>query len=290
MNDLELIPTERNKFSRMILGNARNLMMVFILFTVVVVMTTDIRFVTISSLRDLGLEFFILLFSSYSMYICCADGGIKSGYETESYKAAVVRFDELKKRIEDTMLSRMDEFCVHYVDEELKKTRMQYLSFACIPYDVYMEKYVRLGKKEIYALTDLTTLQKREVWKANRVKRIKLTPQMILSQGKTAHTRSALITNPETMKNIAYGAKMLKMGLLSIGMSLIACDIILEPSWTVFAEVCLKLTTVIINGFDGHKEGFNNITVHTVNFVNNQSSLMKQAIQYIDAHPTTTND
>lgn len=287
MNELELIPTERNKISRLILGNARTLMMVFILFTVVVVMTTDIRFVTISSIRDLGLEFFILLFSSYSMYICCADGGIKSGYETEIYKVAVSRFEELKKRIENTMLSRMSEFCTHYVDEELQKTRMQYLSLACIPYDVYMDKYVTLGKKEIDALTDLTMSQKKEVWKANRVKRIKLTPKMILSQGKTLQTRSALVTSPETMKNIAFGAKMLKMCLLSIGMTLIAFDIILEPSWTVFAGVCLKLTTVVINGFDGHKEGFNNVTVHTVNYMNNQSVLMQQAIQF---NESTTKD
>ena len=287
MNELELIPTERNKISRLILGNARTLMMVFILFTVVVVMTTDIRFVTISSIRDLGLEFFILLFSSYSMYICCAEGGIKSGYETETYKTAVSRFDELKKRIEDTMLSRMNAFCTHYVDEELQKTRMQHLSLACIPYDVYMDKYVTLGKKEIEALTELTASQKKEVWKANRVKRIKLTPKMILSQGKTVHTRSALVASPETMKNIAFGAKMLKMCLLSIGMSLIAFDIILEPSWTVFAGVCLKLTTVVINGFDGHKEGFNNVTVHTVNYMNNQSVLMQQAIQF---NESTTKD
>lgn len=290
MNELELIPSERNKISRLILGNARTLMMVFILFTVVVVMTTDIRFVTISSIKDLGLEFFILLFSSYSMYICCADGGIKNGYDTEAYKSAVARFDELKQRIEGTMLTRMNDFCVHYVDEELQKTRMQYLSLACIPYDVYMDKYVKLGKEELEALTELTSAQKKAVWKANRVKRIKLTPKMMLTQGKTVHTRSALVMSPETMKNIVFGVKMFKMGLLSIGMSLIAFEIILEPSWTVFAEVCLKLTTVVINGFDGHKEGFNNITVHTVNYVNNQSALMRQAIQYIEAHPIPTND
>lgn len=287
MNELELIPSERSKISRLVLGNARTLMMVFILFTVVVVMTTDIRFVTISSIRDLGLDFFILLFSSYSMYICCADGGIKSGYDTEAYKAAVNRFTELKGHIEDSMLSRMNEFCVHYIDEELQKTRMQYLSVACIPYDVYMDKYVKLGKKEIYALTDLTSLQKKAVWKSNRVKPIKLTPKMILNQGKMENTRSALVVSPDAMKNIVFGTKMLKMGLLSLGMTLIAFDIILEPSWTVFAEVCLKLVTVIINGFDGHKEGFNNITVHTINYVNNQSLLMRQAIQYIEAHPLT---
>ncbi len=295
MNDLEKLPSERKKLSQYIIGNARTLMIVFILFTVVVVMTTDIRLVTISNITDLGVEFFLILFASYGMYICCADGGIKNGYETEAYKASVIRFDELKKRIEDSMLLRMDEFCNHYVDEELRKTRMQYLSLACIPYDIYMEKYVRLGAKDIDVLTELTIPQKKAVKKANRVHRIKLTPEMIMTQGKTIHTRSALSATPDTMKKITFTAKIAKMSFISFCMSLVALDIIFEPSWTVFAEVCLKLATVVINGFDGHKEGFNNITVHTVNYVNNQSVLMQQAIQYIESHPvaitdTTTND
>lgn len=284
MDNFEVIAIERNKISRLILGNARILMMVFILFTVVVVMTTDIRFVTISSLRDLGLEFFILLFGSYGMYICCTDGGIKNGFSTDVYKNSIKRFSELRDRIESTMLSRMSDFCTHYIDEELRKTRMQYLSVVCIPYDEYLEKYVKLGKAEIDALTDITSAQKKAIKKANNARRIKLTPEMIMTQGKTLHTRSVLAASPETMKNIAFGVKLFKMSFVSICMSLIALDIILEPSWTVFAEVCLKLATVVINGFDGHKDGYNNITVHTVNFVNNQSALMQQAIQYAEAN------
>ena len=287
MDNIEIISTERTKLSKVILGNARIIMMVFILFTVVVVMTTDIRFVTISSLKDLGLEFFIILLASYGMYICCTDGGAKSGYATEAYKASVERFRELKSRIENTMLTRMGEFCNHYVDEELKKERMQYLSVVCITYDEYMAKYVKLGKKDVDMLPDLTSSQKKAIKKANGVRRIKLTPEKIMTQGKTVHTRSALATSPETMKNIAIGVKIFKMSFISICMSLIALDIILEPSWTVFAEVCLKLATVVINGFDGHKDGYNNIAVHTVNFMNNQSALMQQALLYNEANPTT---
>jgi hypothetical protein len=110
---------------------------------------------------------------------------------------------------------------------------------------------------------------------------------MILTQGRIVRSRSGLPTDPEALKNIAFASKMVRMAFISVCMSLVAFDIILEPSWTVFVEVCLKLVTVIINGFDGHREGFDNITVHTVNYVNNQSSLMRQAIQYIEAHPTT---
>lgn len=285
MGDFEKIP-ERRKVSQYILGNARTLMIAFILFTVVVVMTTDIRLVTISSITDLGLEFFLLLFGSYGMFVCCADGGINKGYATEVYKKSVERFDALKTRIEESMLSRMNEFCSHYVGEELKKTRMQYLSLVCIPYDVYIEKYVNLGRREIKALSGVTDAQKKAIKRANRVKRINITPERVMTLGKTIHTRSVLAITPDTMKNIAYGTKIIKMSFISICMSLIALDVIMEPSWTVFAEVCLKLAAVIINGFDGHREGFNNITVHTVNYVNNQSALMQQAIQYI----TTTKE
>lgn len=286
MGDFEKIP-ERRKVSQYILGNARTLMIAFILFTIVVVMTTDIKVANISSIKDLGLDFFLLLFGSYGMYIVCADGGISKGYATEVYKTSVARFDGLKARIEESMLFQMNDFCYHYTDEELKKTRMQYLSLVCIPYEVYIEKYVNLGKREVKALPDLTSAQKKAIKKANKVKRIKLTPERVMTLGKTVHTRSVLAVTPDTMRNIAFGRKIVKMSLISFCMSMIAFEIIAKPSWTVFAEVCIKLATVIINGFDGHREGYDNITVHTVNYVNHQSSLMQQAIQYIE---TTTKE
>ncbi len=282
---LEPIASERKRVSQYIFANARPFLIAFILFTVIVVMTTDIKLVTISSLTNLGLEFFILLFCSYGMYICCTDGGVKNGYATDLYKNTVNRFDELKTKIQETCLPRMNDFCAYYIAEELKQMRMHSLSAACIPYDVYLDKYAKLGRKDINELTDLTSLQKKAVKKANRIRPIKLTPEMILSQGKTWHYRSALAATPGTMKNVAFTVKIFKMSFISICMPLIALDVIMEPSWIVFAEVCLKLFTVVLNGFDGHKDGYNNITVHTVNYVNAQCGLMQQAILY-----ATTND
>lgn len=272
--------TERKRVSQYIFTNTRPFLIAFILFTVIVVMTTDIKLVTISSLTSLGLEFFILLFCSYGMYICCTDGGVKEGYATDRYKDAVSIYEQLKAQIQDTCLVKMNDFCAHYVLEELKRTRMQYLSVACITYDVYFEKYAKLGKEDINALTDLTSLQKKLVKKANKVRPIKLTPEMILSQGKSWHSRSALSATPGTMKGIALTVKIFKMSFISICMPLIALDMIMEPSWIVFAEVCLKLFTVVLNGFDGHKDGYNNIAVYTVNFVTAQSGLMREALLF----------
>lgn len=290
MAKFEMITDSRKKLSQYILGNARIFMIVLILFVVVVVMTTDIKMMTISSAADLGFEFFVLMFASYGMYICCADGGIEKGYAAEVYTKAIKRFDDLKDKIEKSFLHRIEEFCAHYVDEELRKTRMQHLSVVCITYEEYIYKYVSLCKKELKQLPELKKSQRKAILKANKVKRIKLTPERIMTIGRSVRARSPLSITPETIRNIVFGKKFVKMSFVTIGVSLIALDVIMNPSWAMFALVCLKLVSVVINGFGGYKDGFVNITVYTVNYVNNQSSLMQQAIQYIEAQLTTTEE
>ena len=53
----------------------------------------------------------------------------------------------------------------------------------------------------------------------------------------------------------------------------------------IFASVCLKLVSVIVNGFGGYRTGYENIVIDTVNYMNGQIDLMQQAIQYIEATP-----
>lgn len=282
LDDLKPIASEKKSLSRFLFANLRTVMIVLILFTVIVVMTTDIKLVTIKSITDLGLEFFLILVASYSMYVCCADGGIERGFKTSAYIEAEARYEELKARIEEGYISHMSAFCESYVEEELKRSRMKLLTSVCVAYDTYAERYMKLSRREIRKCSELTDRQKSAVIKANKIRRIKLTPEMILSRGKSVHSRSPLAYTPEACRGFAFGAKIVKMSFISACMSLIALDVILEPSWTVFAQVCLKLLTVVINGIDGDKEGFNNVAVHTVSYTNAQSQLMIQAIKFAE--------
>jgi len=286
---LEKISSDKRKISQYILGNARTLMIVFILFSVIVVMTTDIKLVTISSIKDFGLEFFLLLFASYAFYVVNADGGTSAGLATDVYKESVKRFEEHKAQLlANDRYSRLNEFCTYYIAEELKKARMRHLVIAGIGYDEYLEKYAKLSKREIEVLPELTELQKKAITKANKVRQIRFTPDMMTSmQGKNAFARFALSITPKMYKRFAFGTKFINMSLVAVFMSLIALQVILEPSWTVFAEVCMKLVTVVLNGFDGRTMGYNNIVIDTVMFTDTQSDLMLQAIHYIDSHPLT---
>lgn len=290
MNELEKIPLEstKKKLTKSLMNNLGFITGAFLIFAVIVIMTTDIRITSFAELSSLGLDFFLLLFCSYSMYVCCADSGTKAGLSTAIYTDTLAKYDSIKKQIFDShMQTRMGEFCNHYIEDELKNTKMTILAPVGLSYEEYLDKYVQLEREAVDAIPKLTSAQKSAVKKANKIKPVRLTPEMILRKGRSAHRRSPLEINPTTKKNIAFGTKFVRICVLSVFMSMIALDVIVEPSWVIFASVCLKLVSVIVNGFGGYGTGYENIVSDTVNFMNGQIDLMQQAIQYIEAHPLT---
>ena len=292
MNELEKIPLElesaKKKITKSLMNNLGFFMGVFLVFAVIVIMTTDIRIVSFVDITSLGLDFFLLLFCSYSMYVCCADSGTKAGLSSTIYTETVEKYDAMKKRIlESHMQTRMGEFCNHYIADELKNTKMVLLAPVGLSYEEYMEKYMQLDGSSVDAMPCLTSSQKKAIKKANKVKPVRLSPEMILRKDRSSNRRSPLDVNPSKKKSIAFGTKFIRIAVLSIFMSMIALDVIVEPSWIIFASVCLKLVSVIVNGFGGYETGFDNIVTDTVNYMNGQIDLMQQAIQYIEAHPTT---
>ena len=294
MNNLEKMTIEldatKRRFSKTFLNNIGFFMGAFLIFAVIVIMTTDIHIVSFEEITSLSLDFFLLLFCSYSMYVCCADSGTKAGLSAHTYNEAVEKFNAMKKRIvESQMQTRLNEFCNRYIEDELKDTRMSILAVVGFSYEEYKEKYMRLDGAGVDAIKELTKAQKKAIKKANKVKPVKLTPELVMRQGRNSHRRSPLEVNPADKKNILFGVKFLEISALSIGVSMIALDVIIEPSWIIFASVCLKLISVIMNGFGGYKTGYENIVIDTVNYMNGQTDLMQQAIQYIEANPITDN-
>lgn len=290
MNEFEKIPFSvldtKKKITQSFVKNARALMIVFLLFVVIVVMTTDIHSITVTDVTNLGLEFFLLLCVSYTMYVILVGSGGQSGMSTDVYINAERRAAELKDKIlKNGYQDRLNEFCEYYAMEELKSARMHYLALGGISYEEYVEKYAKLGRSELRRLDHLTGLQKKCLIKANSVKPVKITPLMLLGDNRMLRSRNPLGLSPGARKNIAFSTKFFKMALVSVGMSMIALDVILEPSWTVFASVCLKLASVVINGFGGYEDGVNNIVVDTVRYMDNRSDLMTMAIKYAEAHP-----
>lgn len=295
MNELEKITLDidstKKRITKGLMSHLGIIMGSFLVFAFVVVMTTDISIVSFEEITSLGLDFFLLVFCSYAVYVCCADSGTKSGLATQTYTDMVEKFDVMKKAVVDgKMQTKMIGFCHHYISDELRSARMATLSVVGFDYEEYQEKYMRLSEEEVDAIPGLTAPQKKAIKKANRVKPIKLTPEMILRRGGGTHRRAALDVNPSSKKTALFVTKFVQIIVVSLLMSMIALEAIVEPTRAVFASICLKMISLVSNGFAGYKVGYENVVIDTVSYMSSQLDLMQQGVQYIEESSEKRNE
>lgn len=283
---VERVGKTQRKVTRNILNNAGTIVGIFIIFVVIVVFTTDIKLTGAMKWAELSLVFFILLFCSYSMYVNYASSGTRAGKNSETFINSYTNYDTTKKKIvENKYQTRLPEFCRYYIKEELTNARNAILSEVGIDFDTYLKEYI--GKDKTYLETDnkLSKSQIEAILKANAVKPIKLTPEMIMKRGRGNGSRNPLGIKPETKKKIHLSTKFTTTAITSFITGVIVLDVIINPTWATFAACCLKVLLVVLNGFMGYKMGYENIVVDTVEYMNDQVDLMNQLIQYIEAHP-----
>ena len=272
------------KFTKSFIDNIGLVMGAVIVLAVIVIMTADIRLISARELASIGLDFFLLIFCSYAMYICCADTGTKNGLATETYTSVKKRIDELKAYIvAGRMQSKLTKFCKHYTDEEIVRVRTYNLSTVGIDYEDYATMYMFKDEDYIDSCTELTKLQKKVIKETNEVKPIRLTAEMLMGGIRDKARRSPLEMNPNAVKKADYIAKFFQIAGISILMSVMAFDVVTEPSWAVFASVCTKLVSIITQGFSGYKTGYDNIVIDTVGYIESQCNVLQQGIQYIEA-------
>ena len=287
MNELQVIKFEdtKKRIAKGFINYGGIFVSVCLMFAVIMIVTTDVKVSSIKDLADLGMDFFLLLFCAYASYISCADSGTRAGLATESYTETLAKFNEWKEKIvKGNMQVKLAEFCRDYIIDDLKNVRMSYLVVAGLSYDDYL-KYSTMDDKEIDALHGFSIQQKKAIKKANHTKPITLRPESILRHGRGAYHRSPLEMSPETRKSINYAVKFVQTSLVAFGMSIIALEMVTDPSWVVFATVCFKLVSVIYNCFSGYRTGYCNSCVDKVNYMNAQIDLMQLFIQYAE-NPT----
>ena len=276
----------KKKVHKSLLNNAGIFIGVFLVFAVIVIVTTDIKLTSFKEVAVLGLDFFLLLFCSYSMYINASDSGMRRGLQSELYLGSLERFNNGKMTIiESQQQNRLHEFSRYYVDDELNNVRNSVLAAVGFSYKEYCRKWRGVDKKNIREDAVLSGAEKSALIKANAIKPIKLTPEMIMKRGRGSSRRAPLGTKPETKKSIKFCSKFATTFLISLVMSVIALDMVVEPTWVVFASCMLKLLAVVMNGFAGYKFGYENIVFDTVNYMDDQTDLMNQAMQYFASHP-----
>ncbi len=261
---------------------------VFIVFAVIAVVTTDVTISTFEDWAAIGLDFFLLLFCSYAMYVSCADSGMRAGLLSEVYTSALSKYGNLKKKIIDLKIQdRLSAFCRYYVVEELKHTRMDMLVNVGLSYELYAQKYLAADEETIERDKSLTKTQKAALIAANKVEPVRLTPDMIIKRGRGGGGRAPLGWSPQRKKYVNYGVKFLKSLVVSLVLSMIVLDISSDSTWLMISSCCVKLLIVVTNGFGGYRYGFENIAFDTVNYIDDQTDLIEQFLQWEEASRET---
>lgn len=283
---IEKTTVTKKKILRGAMNYAGTAVGTFIIFVAIVVSTTDISIMTALDWAVLGLSFFVFMFCAYAMYINGSGSGIRAGRKSETYLTAKKQYDDLKNEvITRKMQGRLPEFCRYYIEEELRNTRNSLLTEVGIDFAVYQERYVGKDKTELEQLTILSKSQVEAIVSTNNIKPIKLTPEMILKRGRGSLHRNPLGIEPSKKRGIGYVWKFVSTFAVAVLMVGITLNPKPDLTWGTFAECILKLFPIVLNGFTGYKSGYENIVVDTVNYMNDQSDLMRQLIHYVEENP-----
>ncbi|MBQ1933607.1 MAG: hypothetical protein II370_01265 [Clostridia bacterium] len=258
---------------------------IFIVLAVILITTTDIHICTFEDFAGFTLDFFLLLFCAYAMYINSADIGMRAGLKSDVYKNALEDFNKKKRDvIERKLQARLPDFCYYFIKTELYNTRNAILAIIGFPYTEYEEKWLGKTQDEVSA-GELTAGQKNAIIKANAAEPIKLTPEMMMKRGRSGGRRDPLGETPEHKKTRTFVTRFFTTLLTAVITSMIALDAISDPTWTVIVTCIVKLLTIVMNGAMGYKFGYENIVVDTVGYMEDQTDLLRQSIEYCESTP-----
>jgi hypothetical protein len=216
---------------------------------------TDITFLGINS-RELTTSLALILVSSYLMYFSLEEAGEKLYEESEDFKNLMAEYFIELEKIGLEKLGSLREYCEKYADEELTYRRRQALLAAGLSaeeYDTFV-KNEGIGKNAFSSDLGKKNRKKiRALSKISKMKRIKLSPEMLLSLNSCQNER---IKDPGRGKLFMLGLKILPS---TVCMFFTASVVLTakELSFVSVMEGIIKLSALPIVGFRGYINGYN---------------------------------
>ena len=216
---------------------------------------TDITFLGINS-RELTTSLALILVSSYLMYFSLEEAGEKLYEESEDFKNLMAEYFIELEKIGLEKLSSLREYCEEYADEELTYRRRQALLAAGLSAEEY-DTFVKndgIGKNAFSSdLVKKNRKKIRALSKISKMKRIKLSPEMLLSLNSCKNER---IKDPGRGKLFMLGLKILPS---TVCMFFTASVVLTakELSFVSVMEGIIKLSALPIVGFRGYINGYN---------------------------------
>jgi len=286
------VKTKLSKARKGFIRHGGMIVSVLIAFIATFLLTNDFK-LTFSDTTDIVtfvFNFAILMFCSTAIMISCDDTGSRAGMETDNFLKSVSRYNEEKSKMYDKKHQlRLYEFCNWYIDDELRRTRESMLLARGIPYEIYAQKFMNKSEKELRAMHELTKERIEFLIEVNNTKRIYLTPDMIVFEGKRTYERDPIADDPANARRLKITKKILYSALFSVLFSSIGIQLINDFNIETVATALFRILYFANAGFRGYQIGFTSASEDAVGYFNSKSNILDAFDEYCDRFPEASN-
>lgn len=262
---------KKEKVSKSFLKNAGVFIGSFLCIVCILTLITDIDFRSFVDVKDFGAELFVLMFCSYTMYICLYDSGKREGLTNPEYISIVNRYHDVKANIYKLGIEyNLSRFINRYITDELRYVRADILACVGITVEQFDKLYLPLDKKSVRKNKALSKRERTAIIDAMRVQPLHLTPGMFLRRGRGGKGRSPLGIDPDEKRNRVFIRRFLVITITTLLTISLAFEVIQEPTLEVITMVLIKILPVVLNGFLGYKFGYDNTAYDRTYYISDQ--------------------
>ena len=272
------ILTEK-KSVRAKLPNALNMVMIFCIIIAGVLFMGEIE-LTFGSILNVSLLVAIIYLIASIAYRNNYQNGMYAAMKDDEYCKAKERYEKAKHDIYSLgIASKLGDYCVRYIEQDLKKYRASILADACIPYDKYESDYIGKTYKELME-KGLSKKTARCIVRANKASGIKINTGTLLTSDSNFHRHRGLGMSTLTRRNVDFATNMVSRLFTTLLSGTVVIDVIINPSWQSLAQWALRMVAIFWAAVSGYDAGVKNISETTLSYISRKTEILKIFISW----------
>ena len=276
----DIATTEVKKISSYALANTTTIAILLGTIIAALVSMGEVT-LTMSGMRDLTLLCCVIFGVSSIVYSARYEASMQSAKNEEAYKTVINEYNHCKAEIHSRgLVTKLPHLCMRYCAEELRIYRSEILADACIPYDVYFNKYRGLSKSDLESLK-LSNNEIKCILKADRAKGIRLTSAELMSGKKNSVFRfSVLSFAPETKQVIDTSLNVISRLATTLLSGAVVISIMFEPSLKAVAQWAVRMLPVVTAAISGTIAGQKNVINTAIPYYTRLTEILKTCIKW----------
>lgn len=262
-----------------------------LILAIILLNFVNVDFDPFLQIRAFATNTVLLIVCTYWFSINFGEYGIQSGYASDKYKMALIKYNELKETIQTNKnILLLPKFCSEWTESKLIHDRQNALYEVGIEYEDYIKNgYNKLSADELKKI-DLTDLEKIAIENANAIKPTILEPDKLINikrQKSKRKNESATGTVPTKQINIIRGKNLIRIILNSIFAGGIVVSTAITGGLAAWALCMLKIAIMVVFAFRGYLKHYSIIADEMTDYLNMLAEYLKEFIKWCEKQSET---